>query len=44
MQNGVFQTGNPRWSAVFSLFMGVMALIELVRGTPLNLGHSAEVE
>ena len=27
MQNGVFQTGNPRWSAVFSLFMGVMALI-----------------
>ena len=27
MRNGVFQTGNPRWSAVFSLFMGVMALI-----------------
>ena len=24
--------------------MGVMALIELVRGTPLDLGHSAEVE
>ena len=27
MQNAAFQTGNPRWSAVFSLFMGVMALI-----------------
>ena len=27
-----------------SMAMGLMALIELVRGTPLNLGHSAEVE
>ena len=27
-----------------ALAMGVMAFIELVRGTPLNLGHSAEVE
>ena len=27
-----------------SVAMGLMALIELVRGTPLNLGHSAEVE
>ena len=27
-----------------SLAMGVMALIELVRGTPLDLGHSAEME
>ena len=27
-----------------SVAMGVMALIELVRGTPLDLGHSAEME
>jgi hypothetical protein len=27
-----------------SVAMGLMALVELVRGTPLNLGHSAEVE
>ncbi len=27
-----------------SLAMGVMALIELIRRTPLDLGHSAEME